>query len=127
MKKCFAIITLTFAIGVMLVSSGFASSVTTALKAYDDGDYNAASTIFEGLASRGDAAAQNELGYLYAQGHGVKQDYIRAHMWFNISAALGHVWAADNRDSVQVRMTPAQIKQAERLATTCVRKKFKGC
>jgi Sel1 repeat len=34
-------------------------------------------------AERGNAYAQNSLGMLYAEGHGVMQDYVLAHMWFN--------------------------------------------
>jgi TPR repeat protein len=31
--------------------------------------------------------AQYNIGFLYASGHGVPQDYVTAHMWFNLSAA----------------------------------------
>ncbi len=30
------------------------------------------------------AGAQSELGAFYANGHGVPQDYIQAHLWFNL-------------------------------------------
>jgi TPR repeat protein len=32
-------------------------------------------------ADQGDAFAQHNLGYMYAKGDGVPQDYIQAHMW----------------------------------------------
>ncbi|MBT1517294.1 SEL1-like repeat protein [Bradyrhizobium sp. SRL28] len=31
----------------------------------------------------------HDLGGIYAKSLGVPQDYIRAHMWFNLSAAKG--------------------------------------
>jgi uncharacterized protein len=44
------------------------------------------------------------------------QDYVYAHMWFNLSAALGNQTAALNRDRVVRLMTPAQIAEAQKLA-----------
>jgi TPR repeat protein len=112
---------------VVLLSSASASIIAEAFDAYDQGDYATAFMIFKELAEKGDAEGQNQLGYLYAQGYGVEQDYVRAHMWFNISAAMGNVLAATNRDSLWSRMTPEQVRQAEKLATSCVKKRFKGC
>ena len=59
---------------------------------------------------------------MYANGHGVPQDYVRAHMWFNIAAAAAGASdvavreAAKWRDLVATRMTPAQIAEGRRLA-----------
>jgi uncharacterized protein len=39
---------------------------------------------------KGDAHTQNNLGLMYAHGQGVPQDYVLAHMWFNLSATQGH-------------------------------------
>ena len=84
---------------------------------------------------------------MYADGEGVIQDFVRAHMWFNIAASSGHenitenvsvrrmggVFigfnknAVTNRDIVAKRMTPADISAAQKLARECVRKKYKGC
>ena len=60
--------------------------------------------------------AQFNLGAMYANGQGVPQDYVRAHMWFNLSAAQGNQGAAKNRDIAARRMTPAQIAEAQKLA-----------
>ena len=38
---------------------------------------------------QGNASAQFNLGLMYDQWRGVPQDYVRAHMWFNLSAAQG--------------------------------------
>jgi TPR repeat protein len=67
-------------------------------------------------ANQGYALAQNKLGVLYATGQGVPQDYIRAHMWFNLSAAGGDQAAAENLKHAAQVMTPAQIFEAMKLA-----------
>lgn len=53
---------------------------------------------------------------MYAQGRGVLQDFIQAHMWYNLSAAQGEQRAAEARDALAKQMTPAQIAEAQRLA-----------
>jgi TPR repeat protein len=53
---------------------------------------------------------------MYAQGQGVPQDYVRAHMWFNLLAAQGYKGASENRDKAARLMTPAQIAEAQKLA-----------
>ena len=50
-------------------------------------------TQLEGLASKGDAAAQYSLGMRYNLGDGVKQDYPEAALWFTRAADQGHVRA----------------------------------
>ena len=60
--------------------------------AYDRGrggtqDYSEAVRWYRKAADRGDADAQIMLGFMYALGHGVGEDRIQAHMWFNLSAA----------------------------------------
>jgi TPR repeat protein len=53
---------------------------------------------------------------MYDSGWGVPQDYVKAHMWFNLSAAQGEQDAAEDRDKVAQRMTSAQIAEAQKLA-----------
>jgi TPR repeat protein len=71
---------------------------------------------FRLAADQGVASAQNNLGLMYANGWGVPQDYVRAHIWFNLSAAQGDQNAAETRDRILKRMTPAQIAEAQKLA-----------
>jgi uncharacterized protein len=80
-------------------------------------DYAEALKWFRLAADQGSMVAQVNLGHMYANGEGVPQDYVRAHMWFNLSAAQGsHLLAAEHRDSIAKRMTPAQIAEAQKLA-----------
>ena len=53
---------------------------------------------------------------MYDRGQG---DYVRAHMWFNLSAAqegADSQIAAKDRDNIAKLMTPAQIAEAQKLA-----------
>jgi hypothetical protein len=53
---------------------------------------------------------------MYYNGQGVTQDYVQAHMWYNLAVSKGHENATKNRDNVAKKMTPAQIAEAQRLA-----------
>jgi hypothetical protein len=46
----------------------------------------------------------------------VPQDYVTAHMWFNLAAASGDKTGAEGRDMAAAKMTPAQIAEAQKLA-----------
>ena len=89
-------------------------------------------------AEQGYSRAQWKLGVMYYQGYGVQQDYVKAHMWFNVSAAS---YVNDNTEGgdgvakqrlewgvgAEKKMTPAQIEEAKKTFSECVRKKYKGC
>jgi TPR repeat protein len=74
-------------------------------------------------AERGDATAQYNLGVMYDIGRGVVQDYVEAHKWYNLAASRYSTWEADigasaarDRDRLAVKMTPAQIAEAQKMA-----------
>ena len=103
---------------------------------YDNGDgvpqdYAKARQWYEQAADRGYAMAQTNLGVLYRSGHGAPQNDVRAYMWFSLAAArsTGNLQkpAADTRDDMALRMTPAQIAEAQRLAQQCEAQGLKGC
>ena len=78
-------------------------------------------------AELGYATAQGNLGAMYFEGKGVEQDYIKAHMWVNISALGGHTDGPKLRKVIAQEMTTAQINKAQELAKECVAKEYKGC
>ena len=78
-------------------------------------------------AEQGDAAAQSGLGDLYADGKGVPEDDALAYMWWNLAAAQGNEKARQGKDSVQERMTPAEIAEGQRLSRECLAQEYKGC
>lgn len=67
-------------------------------------------------ADQGHPEAQNNLAALYVFGDGVLQDYVLAHMWFNLAATSGAENASNNRDGLAKLMTREQIAEAQRLA-----------
>jgi uncharacterized protein len=112
---------------------GQASAQAFLGKMYADGhgvrrDYAQALIWLREAASQGGAAGQSFLGALYADGRGVPQDYVQAHMWFNLAASGAsagelHDGAVMARDTMAAKMTPAQIAEAQRLASEWVPKK----
>ena len=62
-----------------------------------------------------------------ANGQRVTKDYVRAHMWLNISASSGHENAKSKRDKVAKKMTPTQIEKAQEMARLCMKSNFKNC
>ncbi len=93
--------------------------------AYSRGDYATALQEFKRLAERGAASAQLMLGVMYSKGQGVPQDYVRAHMWFDLAGSYlppgnpRHKY----REEVAALMTPAQIAEAQRLAREWMEKR----
>ena len=77
--------------------------------------YQLAVKWFRKAAEQGDAKAQNILGLMYDMGERVPQDYILAHKWLNLAAAQGQKNAPKWRDDIAKKMTPSQIKKAEKL------------
>ena len=78
-------------------------------------------------AETGTALAQYNIGVMYHNGQGVLQDFIRAHMWFNLASASGNADGAKTRDITAQRMTPQQIEKAQDMARKCQERNFKGC
>lgn len=72
---------------------------------------------FVKAADQGYAKAQYNIGVLYHQGSGVARDYVQALKWYNIAAKQGHKKAEFFRDSLSAKLTPAQIEEAQRLAS----------
>ena len=88
----------------------------TGQRAWDAGHPDEALTQWRAAADAGDRRAMLALGQRYLQGLGVLQDYVEAHMWFNLAASRGEVAALGKRDAVAAKMTPAQIAAAQQRA-----------
>src|SRR5574344_1266631 len=74
----------------------FGANLQDGVNAIEKGDYKTAFTIFEDLASKGDAGAQYNLGVMYYNGKGVRQDYKKAFEWYEKTATQGYVSAQYN-------------------------------
>ena len=96
--------------------NSFADELSDADDAYERGDYTTAITLYTKAAEQGDATAQVSLGLLYDVGKGTPQDYVMAHMFFNIAARGGDEKAKKGRDIVADMMTSEKILEAQQLA-----------
>ena len=90
-------------------------------------DYAEASRWFRKASEQGDSGAQALLGLMYYEGAGVQQNNLLSHMWLNIAASNGKVRAAKDRDIVARKMTSVELAKAQKRASACVRKNYKGC
>ena len=84
--------------------------------AYDRQDYETAYKLLAPLGEQGHAFAQFNLGTLYDKGKGVPQDYVLAHMWWNIAGSNGDKNAVTSKNTVEKDMTPQQIEKAQEMA-----------
>ena len=68
---------------------------------------------------------------MYANGRGVRQDFVRAHMWFTLAAAAlsgdSRDTAIKKRDRIASKMTAEQIATAQEMARRCQESKLKNC
>lgn len=93
----------------------------------DDRKYEVAIRWYRLAAQQEHGGALNSLGYVYRNGKGVTQDFIQAHMWWDIAASHRASHAAQNLYDLRKIMTPADISTAESLARECVAKEYKDC
>jgi len=68
------------------------------------------------MAESGTVDAQFNLGLMYSTGHGVPQDFVLAHKWFNLAAMAGNLEARENRVDLARDMSADEIAEAQRLA-----------
>lgn len=95
-----------------------ADDFADAMRSYERQEYRQALQQFQIIAGTGDADAQYMLGRMYEAGTGTLQDFVQAHVWYNLAAAGGHRHAAGARDAVAARMTASQIAEAQAQART---------
>jgi len=121
-----------------IAGTAVAGALEDGYSALNEGDYTTALQLFRPLANEGNVAArkaiaiindyclhadkgnglaQFSLGFIYERGLGLPQDYVRAHMWFSLAAAQGTKGAAEWRERLTARMSPAQITEAQKLAS----------
>ena len=73
-----------------------AAQTVDAVAAYKRGDYATAMEGFRVHAEQGDADAQNNLGFMYAQGKGVPENDVEAVKWSRKAAEQGDAFAQYN-------------------------------
>ena len=80
-------------------------------------DYMEAVKWFKRSAEQDFTEAQHDLGAMYGAGKGVKRDYLEAYKWMNICAAKGNAGCLSQRDLIAKKLKPAQVTEAQRLAS----------
>lgn len=87
-------------------------------------NYGEAFEWYRRAAEHGHGQAALHVGFMFRDGEGMEQDYVQAHMWFNIAATLlalddeGRTQAArESRDKLAERMTPQQVVKAQEMAS----------
>jgi TPR repeat protein len=117
----FGLLTLLFTVSMAVTA--FGGQFEDAMAAHKRDDYGEAYRLFKTLADQGIPEAQYNLALMYYKGQGVPQDFMLAHMWFNLAAS--RFPASENkkrndavkyRDVVASMMTPAQFAEAQQLA-----------
>jgi hypothetical protein len=88
------------------VSPAVAGPYEDGLAAYNRGDYATALRLFPPLAEQGNALAQRELGVMFYEGKGVKQDDVKAHKWLKPQASS---WLTVQAASGNARVTRFRI------------------
>ena len=116
-KKLTLLLALTFLFLFSGSSVVFADDYQDGLDAAKRGDFKTAYNLWLPLAEQGNAKAQYDLGVMYYKGEGVPQDYVLAHMWFNLSSSNGYKKSAlINRNILEEKMSKQQIEKAQELA-----------
>ena len=101
--------------GVMLDAEAI-ESFNQAFDAYSSGAYGKAYGDFKKLAGKGSSISQYFLGVMCYRGIGALQDFLRAHMWFNISASHGHRKARKYLDQLTRSLSREQVAEAQQMA-----------
>ena len=84
--------------------------------------YATAAKFYLSAAEQWHAGAQYNLGLLYYDGQGVRQDLVQAFVWFDLAAAGGLPQALTALDRVAERLSPDQIEKAQELTRESLRR-----
>ena len=77
-------------LSLLMAGPAFSGPWEDATKAYEDGDYKTAYSLFEPLAEQGLPEAQYNLVVMYRKGQGVPEDYSAAAKWCKKAAEQGY-------------------------------------
>ncbi len=101
------------------VAANPAQPVYQAAIAAEQGDSASVLQTMRRRAEQGDTNAQTVLGKAYEDGLGVPQDYVQAHMWYNLAAA-NSATSGPNRElrdiAFQAREAIARLMSREQIA-----------
>ena len=99
LKLCLASIGTAFCLLAGTPSSAWAGALENAKAAYDAKNYSEEAKWAKIAAEQGNAVAQFNLGVLYANGQGVRQDYQEAAKWYRKAVEQGIICQNNFRHS----------------------------
>ena len=102
---------------VLIAMSSVRADYESGQQAWDAGRPADALIEWRAAAEAGDRRAMLALGRLFVKGLGTPQNYIDAHMWFNLAASRGEVAAITERDALAEKMTSANLAEAQKRAS----------
>lgn len=85
-------------------------------RAFETKDYSTAFSQWKTAADQGNTKSQYRLGKLYEEGRGIPQNYVQAHLYYNLAAAQGSDEARSARNAVAGKMVKEELAQARKLA-----------
>ena len=85
----------------MLTGGTIAGPLEESVAAYQRGDYATTVQLIRPMAEQGNALAQYELGFMYDQGQGVRQDDAEAVKWYGLAAEQGYAGAQNALDQLR--------------------------
>jgi uncharacterized protein len=80
----------------LLTQTAVAGAFEDGKVAYQRKNYPKALQLFRPLAEQGDAGPQHFLGFMYANGQGLPQDFTEALKWYQLAADQGNAGAQNN-------------------------------
>ncbi len=89
-----AIVAVTLLVGFAVPAS--AGQFEDGMAAHNRGDYASALRLWRPLAERGNAGAQNNVGFMYSNGEGVPRNFAIAMNWFRKAADQGNADAQNS-------------------------------
>ena len=112
-----------------LFSLPILADFATGLDAYQKGDFAVAFQSWLPLAEQGSAAAQFNVGLLYYDGKGIRQDYAQAANWFLLSAEQDYTKAQHDLGAMYGagKGLKRDYVQAYKWLNICAAKGDKGC
>ena len=102
---------------VLIAMSSVRADYESGQQAWDAGRPADALIEWRAAAEAGDRRAMLALGRLFVKGLGTPQNYIDAHMWFNLAASRGEIAAIAERDALEKKMTSANLAEAQKRAS----------
>ena len=102
---------------VLIAMSSVRADYESGQQAWDAGRPADALIEWRAAAEAGDRRAMLALGRLFVKGLGTPQNYIDAHMWFNLAASRGEIAAIAERDALEKKMTTANLAEAQKRAS----------